>query len=49
MCCDVTPALSSELTKDLISEQESREALTEELKQCNYLKDQAMQDSDHTK
>ena len=31
-------------TKDFNSEQELREALTEELKQCNYLKDQATQD-----
>ena len=30
--------------KDFNSEQEQREALTEELKQCNYLKDQATQD-----
>ena len=31
-------------TKDFNSEQELRETLTEELKQCNYLKDQATQD-----
>ena len=31
-------------TKDFNSEQELREALTEKLKQCNYLKDQATQD-----
>ena len=31
-------------TKDFNSEQELRETLTEELKQCNYLKDQTTQD-----
>ena len=30
--------------KEVNSEQEQRETLTEELKQCNYLKDQATQD-----